>query len=107
VYRHFHGSIPVGLTINHINGNKLDNRPSNLETATFKQQRYHATHVIKTWHPQYGEDAPGAVLTNAQVRAIRRQLMRGITGVSLAEKYGVSTGLISMIRTGKRWATIK
>lgn len=37
VWWHFKGPIPIGLTINHINGDKTCNDPSNLELATYKE----------------------------------------------------------------------
>lgn len=42
VWRHFNGQIPAGMTVNHKNGNKQDNRPVNLELATHSEQMQHA-----------------------------------------------------------------
>ena len=46
VWRHFHGPIPDGVTVNHENGNKKDNRPANLNLATYSEQILHAIHVL-------------------------------------------------------------
>lgn len=46
VWIHFFGRIPAGMTINHRNGNKKDNRPENLEVASYSEQILHATHVL-------------------------------------------------------------
>lgn len=46
VWRHFFGPVPDGKTINHKNGDKLDNRPENLEPATDSEQQLHAIHVL-------------------------------------------------------------
>ncbi len=46
VWRHFNGPIPPGLTINHKNGKKKDNRPENLELATYSEQIRHAIKVL-------------------------------------------------------------
>ena len=41
VYRSFFGDIPEGCVINHKNGNRSDNRPSNLEAITQSQNVRH------------------------------------------------------------------
>lgn len=46
VWRFFNGDIPLGMTINHKNGNKSDNRPENLELATYSDQIKHAIHTL-------------------------------------------------------------
>ena len=46
VWRHFHGPIPDGMTINHKNGKKQDNRPENLEVMTYAEQTKHAIDVL-------------------------------------------------------------
>lgn len=43
VWQHFHGDIPDGLTVNHKNGDKADNRLANLDLATDAEQAAHAT----------------------------------------------------------------
>jgi hypothetical protein len=46
VWRHFNGRIPDGMTINHKDGNKINNEPSNLELATHAEQRRHAIDIL-------------------------------------------------------------
>ena len=48
VYTYFKGEIPKGLTINHIDGKKKNNKPGNLELATPKYQIEHATYILGT-----------------------------------------------------------
>jgi len=48
VYTYFKGEIPKGLTINHIDGNRSNNKPENLEIATYKYQIEHATYILGT-----------------------------------------------------------
>jgi hypothetical protein len=53
VWYHFNGPIPPGLTINHKNGQKTDNRPSNLEIATQAEQVRHAVLVLRRQNPMW------------------------------------------------------
>jgi hypothetical protein len=63
VWRVLRGPLPEGLTINHINGVKDDNRPDNLELATHFEQREHAR-VWLTGSPF--KLSPGDVATRIQ-----------------------------------------
>lgn len=51
VWRHHNGPIPKGMTINHKDGVKTNNRPGNLELATDSEQALHAIAVLG-WHPE-------------------------------------------------------
>jgi hypothetical protein len=46
IWRHFNGSIPSFLTINHKNGIKTDNHPDNLELATYSEQALHSINIL-------------------------------------------------------------
>lgn len=104
VYRHFHGPIPFGLTINHKNGNKKDNVPRNLETATMSENILHAVNTLRT-HPasdQWGDKNPNNKLSNAQVIEIRQVYAESqITQQALADNYGVAFQTISRIVRGE------
>jgi hypothetical protein len=54
-----------------------------------------------------GENINTAVLTEADVRSIRRALMDGRTGRSLAAEYGVTPSAISNIKNRQAWAWLE
>lgn len=93
-----------GLSVNHINGNKLDNRPENLEWVTLADNTRHQwrTGLVDL----RGENAPRHKLTQRQVIHIRRALRAGIPANSLSIIAGVDPSTIHLIEKGKRWASI-
>lgn len=92
------------LTINHIDGNKLNNRPENLEWVSIARNTQHE------WESGLvdlrGENHPGSKLTSKRVIYIRRLLAQGIPAHTLAIVSGMSPSMIAMIRDGKRWPTV-
>lgn len=81
VWEAFNGAIPPGLEINHKNGNKSDNRLSNLELVTSSENSRHAFETglqIKK-------------LTQAQILEMVEAIRRGsLSKTEAAEKYNVS-----------------
>lgn len=105
VYRHFYGPIPPGLTINHKNGVTTDNRPENLELATYSEQVKHAIQVLgRKPKDQEGTKNDMAKLTEAAVREIRRRRKAGESLKSIAGDFGVTDRQVSRIALGRRWA---
>lgn len=106
VYRTRTGVIPEGLTINHKNGNKTDNRPINLELATMQQQALHKIYVLGKNRTlfQHGEKHRLSKLSNNDVEEIRRRYMTepDITQIVLARRFQVSQTHISGLVSGAR-----
>jgi hypothetical protein len=95
------GPIPAALRINHINGVKTDNRPSNLELVTNQQNTIHAYGIGLYDAHGLGENHPRAKLTDEQVRAIFKASQAGVKDRVLAAEYGVSKVTILNIRLGR------
>ena len=103
VWQHFNGDIPPGHEINHDNGLKDDNRPTNLVCCTAGENLRHAhgNGLID----QFGEKNPSSKLTNSDVAQIRLAYARGgYTQAELADRFGVKHQHVSRIVRGQRRA---
>lgn len=105
VYRVATGVIPEGLTINHKNGNKADNRPMNLELATPQQQSLHSVYVLGKNRTlfQHGERHRMSKLSNNDVEEIRRRYMTepDSTQATLARDFQISRGYVGQLTNGR------
>lgn len=90
--------------IDHINGNKLDDRLENLEWVTGEENLRRAKEMGLLSYK--GDDSPVAVLSNTKVEDICSKLEEGYTVKELAEEYGVGRTTISDIKNGKIWTHI-
>lgn len=88
--------------INHIDGNKLNNKLDNLEWATRQQNQTHAWDMGLCGN--YGEDCFKAKLTELQtIEIITKALVGKISYVNLAKEYNVDPTNISWIMRRKSW----
>lgn len=100
----FIGPCPDGMECCHGNGERRDNRLSNLRWDTRS-----ANQLDKDQHgtSRRGEQSSLAKLTQRQVNEIRYRYKKGCRangGRALASEYGVSDSQISRIVAGKRWS---
>jgi hypothetical protein len=101
--------------VHHINGNKKDNRPENLEVMDWREHsRLHASRMVQTpeklrkvSEARKGKPNPTArQLKDEQVEAIVRALSGGVSVTALAAEYGVSDHVIRNIRDGKTYRDV-
>ena len=103
----FIGSIPDGLQVNHIDGNKKNNFIGNLEICTLEQnvQHAHRTGLISNY--ARGVRSASAKLTEADVLEIRERYDAGNERQQdIAEDYGIQRESVSKIGLRKRWKHI-
>ena len=103
VWLHFNEPIPGNLQINHKNGDKHDNRPSNLELATNSENVKHAIQVLDKGRHQDGEANSMSKLTQNDIREIRARREKGELLRVIAADYKVTYQTISKIARFNRW----
>ena len=96
----FIGPRPTKMDVNHRNGNKCDNRSSNLEYISRSDNHLHAYRIgIRK--------RVGSKLTEKTAGEIRRRRASGEMLVSIAKSLGVSKSHVSSVALGKRWKVAK
>ncbi len=104
IWQHFNGAIPAGLTINHLNGIRDDNRPCNLEACTQRENIRHSIDVLGSQIAlRPGERSPWAKLSLEQVGEIRARHAAGEFPRILSKEFGVSAMQIWRIAKRKSW----
>lgn len=95
------------LTVNHIDGNKENNRLENLEWISIEENLKHSWKSGLRDHLDTKGDLNGnKSLTGEQVIEIRRRLDNGETQYKLHKEYGVSKYCIHAIHRRRTWTHI-
>lgn len=97
-------AIPNGREIDHIDGNKMNNAPHNLEAVTPAENRRRAEAAGLVTHPTGRAMNVLGKLTDHQVRSIR---LSTLTNDAAGVAYGVSPSQISRIRNRRTYAWVE
>lgn len=97
-------TVPDGLWVLHRCDNPPCVRPEHLFLGTPKDNTADMAAKGRGHFPPPGEAHPTAILTEADVLAIRRARQQGVTGAALGRQYGVHRSTVYKICSGKSWA---
>lgn len=90
------------LQVNHIDGNKENNKYSNLEWCTNQQNRIHAVKLGLAAR-LVGETNPANKLREEQVLEIINDLLNSVPYSIICKKYNCSKSTISAIKNKRNW----
>jgi hypothetical protein len=93
------GYIIDNLDVNHKNGHRADNHPSNLEQTTRAGNGQHARYVL-------GSTRNGRLLPQ-EVRAIRQLHEEGVPTETIARHFGIHRWAVSQIWRGRHYAWLR
>lgn len=97
VYEKYNGKLDHTMVVNHKDGVKVNNRPSNLEMITFEENNSHAFTALGQ------SPIKNAKINFSIANRIRILYKKGMTYKTLAKKFKVSESNVSAIVTRKTW----
>ena len=104
----FHDNPLVLKVVNHIDGNKENNLPDNLEWCSYSHNAKHAIRTGLNWMPATNEENnSNAILDrNKVVEILKIHIVCEISTKRIAEMYGVEKSTIGYIIKGKLWPEV-
>jgi hypothetical protein len=106
VFEAFNGKIPSGMQINHIDGDKKNNRLDNLECVSSKENNNHAYRTGLRVPPR-GSEWHSSKLNEEKVSRIKSMISIGLSQQSIADTYKVNQCTISDIKRGVTWQHVR
>lgn len=105
--RAFVGPPPFGMEINHIDGNAMNDKLSNLEYTTRSENQKHAYRLgLRKPIKQLGETNGWSKLDSSKVRNIRAMRAAGLSMGYIAKRYRIAADTVRKIVSGERWSHI-
>lgn len=98
------GPCPLGMVVNHKDGNRSNNISTNLEYV-WPQQNSQRAGI--NGQLRQGENHSHSKVTAADVRAIREAVKNGASQASMCKKYGLTRCTISFMVRGITWKSVK
>jgi hypothetical protein len=96
--------IPHGMTVNHKDGNYINDEIENLEVITQSENNWHKVRVLKKG---LGEDIAQSKLKEFHVSEIKSLIKNRSESLrSIARKYGVAYSTVWAIKDGRNWKHI-
>lgn len=100
VYETFVQKVPIGMHINHIDGNKLNPNLANLEMCTLQENNQRRLFLKR------GEQVFSSKLTDDKVIDIKQGVHNGASKLYYANKYNVHISTVRKITRGASWKHI-
>jgi hypothetical protein len=90
--------------VNHLNSNRKDNTPSNLEWTTSSANHCHS--IVSGSRKVYGEKHSQSVISEDKAREICTLISQGFTNKSIEDIVGVPRHYVLNIKSGKSWRSV-
>lgn len=97
----FHGGCVPGLQVNHIDGDRKNNRPENLEYVTQSENNLHAVKRIGAYRGNRRKDS---TVTAEIVKAIYEKHKEGMGYTRLSRLFNITWATARNVASGKTWA---